>query len=59
MAENIILECTECGDRSYLSKKNKRKHPERLTLKMNSLTFSMWETLKHTVWMETNPGLCP
>ncbi|MCC9271070.1 MAG: 50S ribosomal protein L33, partial [Lactobacillus gallinarum] len=25
MADNIILECTECGDRSYLSKKNKRK----------------------------------
>ncbi|MDM8282882.1 50S ribosomal protein L33, partial [Lactobacillus gallinarum] len=24
MADNIILECTECGDRSYLSKKNKR-----------------------------------
>lgn len=33
MADNIILECTECGDRSYLSNKNKRKHPERLTLK--------------------------
>ena len=33
MAEHIILECTECGDRSYLSEKNKRKHPERLSLK--------------------------
>lgn len=33
MAEHIILECTECGDRSYLSEKNKRKHPERLALK--------------------------
>lgn len=33
MADNIILECTECGDRSYLSEKNKRKHPERLSLK--------------------------
>jgi len=29
MAEHIILECTECGDRSYLSE----KHPERLSLK--------------------------
>lgn len=33
MAENIILACTECGDRNYLTQKNKRKHPERLTLK--------------------------
>ncbi|KRL63405.1 hypothetical protein FC23_GL000645 [Lactobacillus psittaci DSM 15354] len=33
MADNIILECTECGERDYLSKKNKRKHPERLALK--------------------------
>ena len=33
MADNIILECTECGERDYLTKKNKRKHPERLALK--------------------------
>lgn len=33
MHENIILECTECHERNYLTKKNKRNHPERLELK--------------------------
>ena len=27
--ENIILECTECKDRNYVTTKNRRKHPER------------------------------
>jgi large subunit ribosomal protein L33 len=30
---NITLACTECGDRNYISKKNKRNNPDRLELK--------------------------
>ena len=26
----IILKCTECGEESYITSKNKRKHPDRL-----------------------------
>ncbi|APT17958.1 MULTISPECIES: 50S ribosomal protein L33 [Amylolactobacillus] len=33
MHDNILLECTECHERTYLTKKNKRNHPERLELK--------------------------
>lgn len=33
MRLNIILECTECKERNYLSKKNKRNNPERLEVK--------------------------
>ncbi len=33
MRVNILLECTECGDRNYLTKKNKRNNPERLEVK--------------------------
>ncbi|AMA61728.1 MAG: 50S ribosomal protein L33 [Kurthia gibsonii] len=32
MRVNITLACTECGDRNYISKKNKRNNPERLEL---------------------------
>ena len=31
--ENIILECTECKNRSYNTTKNKANNPERLELK--------------------------
>lgn len=31
--ENIILECTECKERNYVTTKNKRKHPERVEWK--------------------------
>lgn len=30
---NITLACTECGDRNYISTKNKRNNPERIELK--------------------------
>lgn len=33
MRLNITLECTECKERNYLSKKNKRNNPERLEVK--------------------------
>lgn len=33
MRVNITLQCTETGDRSYITTKNKRNHPERLELK--------------------------
>lgn len=32
MRVNITLACTECGDRNYISKKNKRNNLERLEL---------------------------
>lgn len=33
MRVNITLACTECGERNYISTKNKRNNPERLELK--------------------------
>lgn len=30
MRENIILECTDCKNRNYSSRKNRRNNPERL-----------------------------
>ena len=33
MRVNITLACSECGDRNYISKKNKRNNPDRLELK--------------------------
>ena len=33
MRFNITLECTECKERNYLSKKNKRNNPDRLEVK--------------------------
>lgn len=32
MRVNITLACTECGDRNYITKKNKRNNPERIEL---------------------------
>ena len=29
----IILKCTECGEETYITSKNKRKHPDRLEQK--------------------------
>jgi len=34
MRVNITLACTECGERNYISKKNKRNNPERLELEV-------------------------
>lgn len=36
MRVNITLECTECGDRNYITTKNKRENPERIELKILS-----------------------
>lgn len=33
MRVNITLACTECGERNYISKKNKRNNPTALNLK--------------------------
>ncbi|PLX17879.1 MAG: 50S ribosomal protein L33 [Candidatus Muiribacterium halophilum] len=33
MRENIILECTECKNRNYTTKKNKKIHAERVEYK--------------------------
>ena len=33
MRINILLECTECHHRNYLTSKNKRHNPDRLELK--------------------------
>ncbi len=32
MQDNIIMVCTECKMENYLTKKNKRKHPDRIEL---------------------------
>ncbi|WP_239710341.1 MULTISPECIES: 50S ribosomal protein L33 [unclassified Mammaliicoccus] len=33
MRVNITLACTECGDRNYISTKNKRTNPGRIEMK--------------------------
>ena len=33
MRVNVTLACTECGDRNYISTKNKRNNPERVEMK--------------------------
>lgn len=33
MRVNINLECTECGERNYLTTKNKRNNPDRIEVK--------------------------
>ncbi|EDP67809.1 hypothetical protein CAT7_00085 [Carnobacterium sp. AT7] len=33
MRVNITLECTECKERNYISKKNKRNSPDRVEFK--------------------------
>ena len=30
MREQITLACTECKERNYITKKDKRKHPDRM-----------------------------
>ena len=32
MRVNITMECTECKERNYISKKNKRNNPDRLEM---------------------------
>lgn len=33
MRVNVTLACTECGDRNYITTKNKRNNPERVEMK--------------------------
>ena len=33
MRVNVTLACTECGDRNYITKKNKRNNTDRIELK--------------------------
>lgn len=33
MRVNVTLACTECGERNYITKKNKRNNPERIEMK--------------------------
>ncbi|WP_028274372.1 50S ribosomal protein L33 [Atopococcus tabaci] len=33
MRVNITLECTDCKERNYITKKNKRNNPDRLEVK--------------------------
>lgn len=33
MRVQVTLECTESGDRNYITTKNKQKHPDRLETK--------------------------
>ncbi|MCQ9290883.1 MULTISPECIES: 50S ribosomal protein L33 [Staphylococcus] len=48
MRVNVTLACTECGDRNYISTKNKRTNPERIEMKK----FCTREN-KHTLHRET------
>lgn len=48
MRTNIILACTETGDRNYITVKNKRTNPERLEFKKYSPRLK-----KHTLHRET------
>lgn len=32
MRVNITMACTQCGERNYISKKNRRNNPDRLEL---------------------------
>lgn len=33
MRVNVALACTDCGDRNYITTKNKRTNPERIEMK--------------------------
>lgn len=33
MRVNVTLACTDCGDRNYITTKNKRTNPERIEMK--------------------------
>ncbi|AKF94153.1 50S ribosomal protein L33 [Brevibacillus sp. 7WMA2] len=48
MRVNITLACTDCGDRNYISTKNKRTNPERIEKKKYCSRDK-----KHTVHRET------
>ncbi len=47
MRVNITLACTECGDRNYISKKNKRNKP--LSVSSLKSIASVTRSLRYTV----------
>lgn len=42
MRVNVTLACIECGDRNYITKKNKRNNPERIELMKYSPIFKKY-----------------
>ena len=42
MRVNVTLACTECGDRNYITKKNKRNNPDRIELKKYCPRLKKW-----------------
>lgn len=48
MRVQVILECTETGDRNYITTKNKKNNPERLELMKYSPRLK-----RHTLHRET------
>lgn len=48
MRVNVTLACTECGDRKYITKKNKRNNPERIEMMKYCPRLK-----KHTLHRET------
>lgn len=50
MRVNVTLACTECGDRNYITTKNKRNNPERVEMKKfcsreNKTNFTPWNKI--------------
>lgn len=50
MRVNVTLACTDCGDRNYITTKNKRTNPERIEMK-NSVHV---KTNKHYTVKQNN-----
>lgn len=48
MRVQVILQCTETGDRNYITSKNKRTNPERIEMKKYNPRLR-----KHTLYRET------
>ncbi len=48
MRVKVVLQCTETGDRNYITTKNKRNNPERLELKKYCARLK-----RHTLHRET------
>jgi large subunit ribosomal protein L33 len=48
MRDRITLECTECKERNYTTKKNKRLHPQRVEYKKYCPRCNAHRTHKET-----------
>ena len=44
----VVLACTECGDRNYTTTKNKKLHPERMEVKKYCPRLRKYTILKET-----------